>query len=427
VSGSLDPSHRSHPVRIVVDDDLRRSRVTVFFRLILALPHLVWLALFGIAAFTLAFVVWLAVLFERRAPAALHGFLANFTRYTVHLTAYLCLAADPYPSFTGSKPYPVDVEIDPPAIQGRWGAGFRLALAVPAFVISSSLGGSVALGSAYGGAVAGSFGGLTVVVGFLGWFASVVRGRMPRGMRDAAVYAIGYGAQTTAYALMLTGRYPDATPGRARPLPELPTHPIAIAVDHDLRRPRLLVFFRFPLVVPHLVWLTLWSVLVVLAALAAWVVAVVIGRVPRFLHRFMAAFVRAVTHLSAFFCVIGRQFPGFVGREGSYPVDLTIALPKRQRRLGILVRLVLVLPALLLASTFAVVTFVVGMLCWFAALTMGRVPEGLRDLGVASLRYQAQAAAYALLLTSRYPDSSPALHAPPPAPVPLSLEPVETL
>src|SRR6187551_410263 len=134
----------SHPVRLVVRDDRRRGRLTVLFRLILAIPHLVWLSLFGLAAFTLAFVMWLAVLFERRAPASLHGFLASFTRYAVHLTAYLSLAADPYPGFTGGRPYPVDVEIDAPAIQGRWGAGFRLALAVPALLVASTLGGSVA-------------------------------------------------------------------------------------------------------------------------------------------------------------------------------------------------------------------------------------------------------------------------------------------
>jgi hypothetical protein len=412
-----------HPVRVVVRDDLRRNRVTVLFRLILALPHLVWITLFGIAAFTLAFVMWLAVLFERRAPAALHGFLASFTRYAVHLTAYLGLAADPYPGFTGAGPYPVDVEIDPPAFQGRWGAGFRLVLAVPAFLVSSTLGGSVALGSGYGGALAGGIGGLTATVAFLGWFASLVRGRMPRGMRDASVYAIGYAAQTTAYALMPTDRYPDSTPGKVEPPPALPAHPIAVAVDDDLRRPRLLVLFRFPLVVPHLVWLTLWSVLVVLAALAAWILALVLGRVPRALHRFIAAFVRAVTHLSAFFSVVGRQFPGFVGREGSYPIDLTIAPPTRQRRLGVLVRLFLAVPAFLLVLAYSAVTFVVAILLWFAALATGRVPRGLRDLGAASLRYQAQAWGYALLLTPRYPDSSPALEPPPSVPVAVPLEP----
>ncbi len=400
---------RPHPVRLVVRDDLRRTRVTVFFRLLLAVPHLVWVTLFGLAAFTLAFVVWLAVLFERRAPASLHAFLASYTRYTVHLTAYLTFAADPYPGFTGGRPYPVDVEIDPPAVQGRWGAGFRIVLAIPAFLLASSLGGSMALGGSSGLALFSGFGGLTTAVSFLGWFAALARGRMPRGMRDAAAYSIGYAAQTTAYALLLTDRYPDSTPGTTEPPPTLPPHPVSVQVGDDLARPRLLVFFRLLLALPHLLWLSLWSVLVALAALLAWLLALALGRVPRFLHRFLAAFVRASTHVSAFLYVVGRPFPGFVGREGSYPINLLIAPPGRQRRVGVLLRLVLAVPAALLASAYGGVALLVATLCWFAALVTGRVPSGLRDLGVVSLRYHAQATAYLLLLTSRYPDSSPAL------------------
>jgi Domain of unknown function (DUF4389) len=39
-----------YPLRLTVADDLRRSRLTVFFRLLLALPHIAWLLLWGIAA-----------------------------------------------------------------------------------------------------------------------------------------------------------------------------------------------------------------------------------------------------------------------------------------------------------------------------------------------------------------------------------------
>lgn len=74
-----------------------------------------------------------------------------------------------------------------------------------------------------------------------------------------------------------------------------------------------------------------------------------------------------------------------------------------------LFRLVLALPALLLTAAYAGVAFVVAVLGWLAALAIGRMPGGLRDLGAASLRYQAQLSAYALLVTPRYPDSSPAL------------------
>jgi hypothetical protein len=131
--------------------------------------------------------------------------------------------------------------------------------------------------------------------------------------------------------------------------------------------------------------------------------------VPRPLHRFLAAYVRALTHLFAFLYVVGRQFPGFVGREGGYPIDLRIAAPVRQRRLGVLVRLLLALPALLLSSAYGGVALVVAVLGWIAALATGRMPAGLRDLGAASLRYQAQVNAYLFLLTWRYPDSSPVL------------------
>lgn len=396
-------------MRLVVTDDLRRRRATVAVRLLLAVPHLLWASVFGIAAFTLALVVWLAVLFERRAPATLHRFLASYVRYSAHLAAYLTLAAGPYPGFTGSGSYPVDVEIDPPAPQGRLGAGFRLVLAVPAFAVASTLGGSAALGSWSGFALLSGTGGLAVAVGLLGWFACLARGRMPRGMRDAAAYAVGYGAQATAYALLLTDRYPDSAPERMSPRAALPPHPVAIHLRDDLGRPRLLVAFRVLLTVPHVLWLALWGVAAALAAVAAWAIALVLGRVPGRLHRFLAAYVRATTHVGAFLYLVGRRFPGFVGREGGYPVDLTVAPPVRQRRLGILGRLVLAVPALVLSSAYGGVVLVVGVLAWFAALATGRMPSGLRDLGAASLRYQAQALAYVLLVTPRYPDSSPVL------------------
>jgi uncharacterized protein DUF4389 len=410
---------RRHPVRLVVADDLQRSRLTVCFRLLLAVPHLVWVTLFGIAASFVALAAWLAVLIERRVPTSLHDFLARYVRYTTHLAAYLSFAGSPYPSFGGRRAYPVDVEVDPPAPQGRLGALFRLVLAVPASLVAWSLGGSAVLGLWLGFAALTILGGLTSTIAVLAWFACLAQGRMPRGMRDAAAYGCGYAAQVTAYALMVTGRYPDSSPDRLAPEAELPPHPVAVDVRDDLGRPRLLVLFRLPLVVPHLMWLTLWSVLVTAAVLIGWPAALVLGRLPRFIHRFVAAFVRTTAHVTAFLYVIGRPFPGFVGREGSYPVDVTIAPPARQRRVGVLLRLVLAVPALLLSYAYGWALLLVAVLAWLMALVVGRVPEGLRDLGVASLRYQTQITAYVLLLTSRYPDSSPVLVGrpePPPGP-----------
>jgi hypothetical protein len=189
-------------------------------------------------------------------------------------------------------------------------------------------------------------------------------------------------------------------------------HPIALRVDGDLGRPRLIVALRPLLAAPHLCWLALWAAPAVLGAVAAWAAALVTGRVPGPLQRFLAAFLREAAHVAAFLQLVGRPYPGYLGREGDYPIDLTIAPPVRQHRLAVLGRLVLALPALVLAFFYAVLALVAAVLAWFAALATGRVPGGLRDLGAAALRYDAQAAGYLLLLTERYPDASPGVAGP---------------
>jgi len=409
-------------MRLVVrDDDLHRSRLTVFFRLLLAIPHLIWMTLWGIAAFVVAFILWLAILIEGKAPGSLHDFVAGYVRYATHVSAYVLLAANPYPGFRGRPGYPVDIEIDPPERQSRWTGFFRLLLALPSLLLASVLGGGFFLGTP--GGTWGSAGsdpsnaawtgisvtGVAAAAGFLAWFAILARGNAPRGLRDLVAYAVGYGAQTGGYFLLLTGRYPSSDPALAEPFAELPEHPITVVVTDDLERPRLTVVFRLLLAIPHLVWLALWSVAALFAGVAAWFAALVSGQVPATLHRFLAAYVRYGTHVIAFLYLVGRRFPGFAGRAGSYGIDLEIDAPTRQSRWKTLFRFFLALPALLLGSGLAGVAFVVGLLGWFYAVVTGRMPEGLRNLGASCLRYSAQSYAYFFLLTDRYPYSAPVL------------------
>ena len=49
-----------HPVRLRITDDLRRRRLTATFRPILALPHLLWLALMTVLALAVTIVNWFA-------------------------------------------------------------------------------------------------------------------------------------------------------------------------------------------------------------------------------------------------------------------------------------------------------------------------------------------------------------------------------
>ncbi len=417
-------SAHPHPVRIVVTDDLVRSRLTVFFRLFLAIPHYIWAFLIGIVVALLVFVNWFVLLVKARTPDGIHGFVAGYIRYVTHLEAYFLIAANPYPSFYALdfKPYPVDLEIDPPEPQNRWKTLFRLFLAIPAALIASALFWGAPRGGSYfsdddarGGAYFA--GGLAFLVAFLVWWVGLVRARSPRGMRDLLVYSLGYSAQLSAYLFLLTDRYPFASPSAfvSRPAPGEPAeaevapaqHPVSMAVTDDLRRSRLLVFFRLLLVIPHLIWLLLWSIVAVVVAVLTWICALVTGQPPRPFHRFLSRFVRYANHVYAFLFLIGNPFPGFLGKPGSYPVDLELPARERQSRWVTGFRLVLALPAFLIAGGLAGAMLVAAFLGWFVGLFLGRMPQGLRDLGAYALRYQGQANAYLYFVTERYPDSGP--------------------
>jgi Domain of unknown function (DUF4389) len=417
-----------HPIRLRVEDDLRRTRITVGLRVLLAIPHYIWLALWSFVAFFAALLNWLATLMLGRSPGWLHRFLAAYVKYVTQLFAYLRIAADPYPSFDAPDGYPIDLSIDPAARQNRLTVLFRLPLALPAILIAGALGG---LG---GGSFSGSSGsrlfsnGIAGLTAVAGWFVSVGRRQMPHGLRDMSAYSLGYGAQLWAYLLMLTDRYPDSDPLAA--LPEAPNRdlPVQVRCEDDLHRSRLTVLFRLPLSFPHLFWLTLWTVVAIPAAIANWLATLVRGRPPAALHRFLSAYVRYTISVYAFLELFANPFPGFVGSPGAYPaLETLIAAPASQNRWKTLFRGVLAIPALLFASAFSSLAWILGVLGWFSALVRGRAPRGLRTSGALALRYQAQTLGYLLLLNDAYPYTGPLLgdgpeHPPPPS-SPLEAEP----
>jgi hypothetical protein len=185
------PSSPQHPIRLDVSDDLERNRLTVFFRFILVIPHFIWLALWGIAAYLAVIINWFATLFAGTSPQGLHDFIAQYLRYYTQVYGYFLYLADPYPGFMGNTPYPTDLEVDPPAPQNRWITGFRLIIAIPALI------------------VAGVLGYVLQVIWLISWIVCTITGRMPLGLRDISAWILRFTIQTTAYTSILTDRYPS--------------------------------------------------------------------------------------------------------------------------------------------------------------------------------------------------------------------------
>jgi hypothetical protein len=428
----LTTDHPSeHPVRLVVEDDLHRNRLTVALRIILVLPHILWFALWSIVMIVVAVVQWFVLLVTGRPAGSLHRFTCNYIRYRTHLGAYLSLAANPYPGFVGEEgEYPVDVILPGPEPQARWKTLLRIVLAVPALLMALVLGGGSltppTTGVRRGGFGGGGLGGfLTFVAGFLGWFASLARGRMPQGLRDASAYGVGYGAQVLAYLLLVTERYPNSDPtamlSDVRPPAPHPVHLVGEA--HDLRRSRVMVFFRLPLAIPHLVWLELWGFVAIVVVLLNWFVTLFAGRPYAPFHRFVSRYVRYSLHVGAFVTLAANPFPGFVGEAGRYPLDLELPGPDRQNRWITGFRIILSIPAMLVVYALEYGIFVAAVLMWFASLATGRAPWGLRNYAAYALRYWSQYNAYIYLLTDRYPHASPLEGAHPVDALPPAVEP----
>lgn len=180
-----------HPIRLVVTDDLQRSRLTVFFRLLLAIPHLVVVYFWGIVVFLAAIVNWFATLFAGRSPQGLHDFITSFLVYQTRVTAYLYLLAEPWPPFGSSGEYPVDLQVDGPREQNRLTVAFRLILAIPALIL------------------AGVFRTLNQVLAFVSWFYALATGHISDGIRSLGAYCLRYEQQTYGYVLLATQRYPS--------------------------------------------------------------------------------------------------------------------------------------------------------------------------------------------------------------------------
>lgn len=402
-----------HPVQLVVEDDLKRNRLTVFFRLILAIPHLIWAFLWSIAVFFAAIANWIVTLIAGRPAGSLHRFLSRYVRYLAHLYAYLWLVANPYPGFVGEEgEYPIEVRLPPPEAQSRWKTLLRIVLALPAVVLASALGSA---GNAFAGGSGRSrtysynTSSLGTAVAVLGWFASLARGRMPKGLRDAGAYSVGYNAQVLAYVLLLTDRYPNADPtAMLADVEPPPLHPVHLVGDaHDLRRSRVIVFFRLLLALPHLVWLALWSIAAIIVAILNWFVTLFAGTPARGFHRFLSRYVRYALHVAAFLYLAANPFPGFAGEAGSYPLDLELPEREQQNRWKTGFRVILVVPAAVVNSALSSALIVAAVFTWFVALVRGSAPWGLRNLSAYALRYSAQVNAYVFLLTDTYPHASP--------------------
>lgn len=187
-------------------------RATVGFRLILAFPHLLFLALLGFAAGVTAVVGWFAALFTGRLPDGIAGFQGSVVQYATRVYGYMYLLTDEYPPFAlDGAAYPISVALPARGTLNRLAVLFRIVLAIPAMVLSSL--------------VSSGLQPVLLVV----WLIQVVSGKRPTPAFEAGAAVLRYQTRFHAWMFMLTSEYPKALFGD----PALGTGPSGFAPAPD--------------------------------------------------------------------------------------------------------------------------------------------------------------------------------------------------
>jgi len=204
----------AYPISIDVQPALtNRNRLSVAFRLILAIPHLLLVGgiglgfalrgsrgdttsfggetgILGAVAYVLAIVSWLTIVIGGSHITAIRQYTSFYLRWRVRALSYLMLLEDSYPPF-GDTAYPASLTfVESDRARNRLTVGFRLILVTPHAIVLGLL--SIAWW----------------VTSLVAWLVILFIGRYPRGLYEFGVGVLRWFIRVEAYLLLLVDEYP---------------------------------------------------------------------------------------------------------------------------------------------------------------------------------------------------------------------------
>jgi hypothetical protein len=203
-----------YPAALAARLDEPLSRWLWLAKWLLAIPHLIVLAILWLAFVVLTVVAWFAVVISGRYPRAIFDFNVGVLRWTwrVSYYGYGGLGTDRYPPFSLDREpdYPATLEIAYPGAQSRLTALGRLVLAFPHLLIIGVFvgGGAYWLDDASSWHFTSPWSGLIGLLVLIAGFALLFTGRYPRGLFQLVVGLNRWVLRVVAYAALMTDKYP---------------------------------------------------------------------------------------------------------------------------------------------------------------------------------------------------------------------------
>jgi hypothetical protein len=181
----------AYPVQLAIPRPDRQSRLLIFVKVLLAIPHLLILYALNAVLSIVTFVAWFAILFTKTYPNGLFKFAVGVERWRYNVGAYIFLLRDEYPPFSmDAGDYPVAFDIAYPAELSRWMIFIKWLLVIPNVIVLFVL-----LLCAW-------------VTTTIAWFAILFTGTYPESLYKFAVGVMRWQARVNAYTNFMTDRYP---------------------------------------------------------------------------------------------------------------------------------------------------------------------------------------------------------------------------
>jgi hypothetical protein len=204
----------AYPVAYQADYKEQQSRLTTFFRLIVAIPWLIVMYFWQLLGAIGIIVGWFAILFTGRYPDGLYNLTSMALRYHARINSWIYLMTDEWPPFDGAEhpEYPIRLAIPAPQPQySRVKTLLRIILGIPVIIMAYI------------------FSLLAGIISILVWVVVVITGKLPKGLFDVMKMSMAYLSLAGVYLGLITETYPpispeesDSAPTPAPPAPAAP-------------------------------------------------------------------------------------------------------------------------------------------------------------------------------------------------------------
>lgn len=189
--------------------------------------------------------------------------------------------------------YPATFTFDPPAKIARWRPLVHWLLAIPHFIIIYILG------------------IVAEVLAFVAWILGVFTGKVPEGILGVIAMYVRYSTRVGAYVSFLKEEYPPFTFSTEFTDPGDDPRVRVDFVPETEGRNRLTIFFRFLMVIPHIIVLYVIFIAAFFVYIAGFFAVLFTGKWPTGLQNFVVGLLRWNTRLSAYMFLLTDKFPPF--------------------------------------------------------------------------------------------------------------------